>query len=306
MINFNLLLDALTVTCVSIPQNVQSEEDFISLVSSNLGGSIFQTAKGQNGYPMMKMLKIERPDREDTNIRFRYGSTREGMHMSIATSGTDTVLLKDFLAKYNITYVITRADIAADFLGSFEKIYRACSNFRKRRGLKSQLAGDWEDGKAGRTFYMGSRSSESFMRLYEKGKELQLKGYGAPDDLLRLELEFKPQKLKRKMITDFDLMDILTSSPVAADLFTLVFKQPIKSGKFDYTRDDDSFKTLDHMINQYEHYILDVAARIGRDKFVEYIFMQININQANKYGFDQNDHFVHLVNLLRATPRPNN
>jgi hypothetical protein len=48
------------------------------------------------------------------------------------------------------------------------------------------------ESPAGDTFYLGSRSSEKMVRVYDKGKE-----QGVPQDWLRIEMEFKGESASR-------------------------------------------------------------------------------------------------------------
>lgn len=85
---------------------------------------------------------------------------------------------------------ISRIDIAYDFISSqFDRITRLLDIHAESRGIKSSCVGDYYRCVDGRTFYLGSRKSRWFMRIYEKGIE----STGIPNHL-RFEVELKPDK----------------------------------------------------------------------------------------------------------------
>lgn len=259
----NLFIDALTCTLRSVPQSESHETKFIQDLADILGGKIVESSKGQSSYPNMAMIQGER-DQGQFNIRCRYGSGRTNMNMSVACSGFITQEFKEALLKLGIWYYVTRIDIAMDWVGDFEEWQSICKAFRLKRGLKSNTSGDWEDGEDGRTYYMGSRSSESFLRLYEKGIEMQQKGYeGVPDNLLRCELELKLNKEKRELVQDFDLIHMLSLSKVGTDLFNHLFELGIAPSKHDYTIRDDIWIALSHVAVQYRRHFKQAIAEKG-------------------------------------------
>lgn len=93
----------------------------------------------------------------------------------------------------------TRIDHAIDMAGDglFDTLHAHAVALCKQHGLKGAPAGDWVSADGGRTFYVGSRSSQVYVRIYEKGikyaRDLgepitaELRGW------VRVELEFKPQ-----------------------------------------------------------------------------------------------------------------
>lgn len=268
----NLLIDALTVTVI-VPQNVTAEKEYIERLRRYFGGSIVESTKGQNSYPFMDIVEVSIQDKGESSFRCRYGATnRQNMFLSIACNGWLSEYLKVALKNLGVPYWITRVDIAIDFQGDFESYYRLCSEFRKKRGVKSSTVGDWEDGEDGRTYYIGSRKSESYIRLYEKGKERACRGIeGVPPDLLRLELEFKPTKLKREIVNDFDPVHILSLSKIGTDIFNLITDFGIEPLKIDYTREDDTFVTLSHAVTQYKRYFREAIELLGAEGLVDFM-----------------------------------
>ena len=92
-----------------------------------------------------------------------------------------------------------RLDVAIDRSGPdlFQRLVRITRRLAKTYGLKWEPRGDWITKDAGRTIMLGSRSSQVFLRVYEKGLELAAKqGIELTEELrclVRAEVEFKPQ-----------------------------------------------------------------------------------------------------------------
>jgi DNA relaxase NicK len=104
----------------------------------------------------------------------------------------------------------SRVDVAIDRSGQqlFVELDQLAKAFEKKYGLRRDYAGaDVENRDRGTTIYLGSRLSQVFVRIYQKGLQLAeamgLTGDDIPDELrnwVRIELEFKPQKTKAKQV----------------------------------------------------------------------------------------------------------
>lgn len=96
----------------------------------------------------------------------------------------------------------SRIDVAEDRICEFDQVEAFTRSLAKKYGLRWEPAGDWVTADGGRTIYLGSRKSQVFLRIYEKGlKYAQEMGLTVTDELrhwVRFELEFKPQKRKAK------------------------------------------------------------------------------------------------------------
>lgn len=72
------------------------------------------------------------------------------------------------------THLPTRIDVCEDFLEpkSYERLRRECRAVAKENRLQFPQLSDSVNKRAGRTQYIGSRTSEYFGRVYEKGFEV--------------------------------------------------------------------------------------------------------------------------------------
>lgn len=100
----------------------------------------------------------------------------------------------------------TRIDHAIDRRGEtlFDDLVQYVKGLCSRHGLRLSFGGDWNNVDAGRTLYVGSRKSQVYLRIYEKGKEYAAKmGVPLTDELkqwVRFEIEFKPQNPAAKRV----------------------------------------------------------------------------------------------------------
>ena len=119
-------------------------------------------------------------------------------HPHVECTGRAAPFLARFL-RDNYRHRPTRIDHAVDRRGPdlFEHLHTYAKSLCKQHGLKLGYGGDWNLTDAGRTVYIGSRKSQVFVRIYEKGLEYAA-ALGLPvtsdlRDWVRIEIEFKPQ-----------------------------------------------------------------------------------------------------------------
>jgi Replication initiation factor len=120
-------------------------------------------------------------------------------HPNVEASGERAPALAALL-RANGAHRVTRCDVALDVYGDtlYEDLKAVGLDIAKRLGLKDREVSSTNDITAGKTQYIGSRSSAVFLRIYEKGKA-ESAVYGDIDPTLlqpwvRCELEVKPQK----------------------------------------------------------------------------------------------------------------
>lgn len=98
----------------------------------------------------------------------------------------------------------TRIDIAIDAHNtglSITSLYRAFQ--LDECETKSKKCSITENNEGGKTLYIGSRTSEGFMRVYDKGIES-----GSGGDWIRIELELKGEKAITAMLAMFNAKDV--------------------------------------------------------------------------------------------------
>lgn len=197
-------------------------------------------------------------------------------------SGAD---LRGFLVGSEIPHETTRIDIATDFRGCFDSIADEVVEFGKANGLGLDRVGDWVYGENGRTQYIGSFKSATYGRLYEKGKELQSKGFKrAEDDYLRLEICLRPKKMKNgqkiaQFVASASLEDALSTSKWATELFNMLFGMKLAPIRNEYLKNTDLDLALEHMIAQYGKLLRQKSYELGGlDMIGEWLIDQLGRN----------------------------
>lgn len=91
---------------------------------------------------------------------------------------------------------VTRVDAAIDWddVRAWSVLTEAGLAVARSKGIKTRVAGDWIDGVAGRTLYMGGQTARSQARIYEKGKQLP---EAERPHWVRAEVQWRPDKAQR-------------------------------------------------------------------------------------------------------------
>lgn len=184
--------------------------------------------------------------------------------------GDHSPVIADIIREHFTYHSVSRADACVDFKGGRDEFKRVGSDLvtiAKKWGVSTRLIASPSDDEKGQTLYIGSRTSEVMVRLYEKGKQLQeVKGQTPENpDLIRFEIEVKPNKADRKQLLARTAPQELPSfsrwSIKACSLVTgsIVPFQPRVS-----ERRTEAQKALDHMCAQYKGQGANFARIHGR------------------------------------------
>lgn len=156
--------------------------DLLARLESHYGAQR-QRIKGRNGYTDGYALMTG----EETLCEAHH---RADEHPWVFATGYRSQALQDFLRGSDLGWYVTRMDSALDVYDAalFPVLCDAAKRWAAARDMVTNLAGDWIGRDRGRTFYLGSRSSRCFHRIYEKGRKER-----ADQNWIRCELEYKPQ-----------------------------------------------------------------------------------------------------------------
>lgn len=178
-------IDYLSFTKKDITSLEELKKDFFIL-----NYDFKKSPRGALGYKKMYIYK---------NIRvFADGEKDMGVHVEITGKGLDFLTSEKKLEKLlkkikEKECKISRLDLACDFqdFGLLEKIKIAVAEKNVKTRFKSYTSISKEKiftkEKQGETLYFGSRTSEVFIRAYDKALEKRLKD----KDITRIELEIK-------------------------------------------------------------------------------------------------------------------
>lgn len=193
---------------------------------------------------------------------------------------------------------VTRADAAQDFddgEGTWEKLAEAGRRFAEEYSLNTDQRGDWlrDDVKGlGRTLYIGSPRSPFYVRIYEKGK--QVNKYMAEqggtarmsETLVRVECEAKPGKLAREKAASMSPEELWGLSNwgqvFCLDVFGVVVEK-VNTWKREAS---DLDITLGWMRHQYGDTLQQKREELGCDfEFAEWLLVQLDRkSQASAEG----------------------
>jgi hypothetical protein len=192
-------------------------------------------------------------------------------HPFVECKGPASPLVCGFLrASYD--HRPSRMDAALDqrAAGLFRRFLRLAKRTAKKYGLRMELAGDWNTTDAGRTIYLGSRQSQVFLRIYEKGlKYAHELGLPVTDELrewIRVEVEFKPQNRKSKMIArSIEPAAIWGMAEWLAHFAQEAFAMQADRININQRRESNRDRALRFMASQYRSHLLSLLDDCERD-----------------------------------------
>ena len=179
-------------------------ERLADALAGDLGAARVEVSRGILGYEHQAHLRTADGDHL---ARVLYGGSNRWAN--VIGSGDRAPRLAHVLrGDSQYRHAVTRADVALDVQGpdSFGRLMEECLKVADARQVSVGHAGDWHRQEKGRTLYIGSKKSELFARLYEKGLEQRGKApneeaaAAVPIDWTRLELVCKPQKRPRRLL----------------------------------------------------------------------------------------------------------
>jgi len=190
-------------------------------------------------------------------------------------SGSDAPAVVDWLRACEIVHNVSRADVCWDFSaeGSFEAIEAIVKPIARTARAQVKMLGDPDvgtDDKAepGRTLYLGSRQSDAFIRLYEKGIEQQAKGNPDADpNWVRLEVQIQPRKARKRHAATLSPRELVAFSKWINDAVEATVAEHatfIPDPSLRQTKDDSA---LAHMASQYGRVIRARVEAIGWEAF---------------------------------------
>ena len=253
-----VFLDGLSLTVKGVPQVEEFERDFIFQLGSMIGGQIDYRESGGKGYPKTALITGVLENGFEWTVFCAYGSRNFRQHMNIEAKGQITEKFRDVFLSLEVDWSLSRADIALDMIMDYDKGHEICKAYARKKNIRTSLVGDWEGQEKGRTYYIGaSRSgSENYIRFYEKGIEMTEKGFdGYPPDLVRLELEFKPEKHKREKIINLQADHILSFAISPLELFSSFSDLGIVGVRVNGKKDHNFETSIEHMLSQYSNQI---------------------------------------------------
>lgn len=194
-------------------------------------------------------------------VRVAWGGNT-GNSIYVESTGSNAPLLADCLREhYPHSHYLMRCDSALDLRGypdSFLTIAECTGRLAEQTKIVTENRGDWSTARKGRTLYFGSKTSDAFIRFYEKGKQL-----GGDDNWLRFEVQNQPSKMNAKMALAYmSPFEVFSSPKVGQLILGMLGLDPkviaIQSEERERT---DKDRALMHMLKQYSNTLAYFADR---------------------------------------------
>ena len=165
---------------------VQELCDIFNLKKENV-----RECRGQRGYTSALSYFVTEDDQEKQLFRVSAGMPGNESHTHIDSYGSVSGIVSDVLKESYPDHRCSRVDSCIDYLdeNAWEILSTLCCSIKEKYNLQSILI---DSGSNGSTYYLGSRTSVTHLRLYQKGNQLRsVKGIEADPNLIRIELEVK-------------------------------------------------------------------------------------------------------------------
>jgi hypothetical protein len=190
---------------------------------------------------------------------------KQGDRAMIEVKGEQTPVVVEAL-RARFPHRCTRMDSSVDFDAprAFQRLYRACRQVKTAHRIIGGKAGDWEDfPEKGRTLYIGSKSSVTMARLYEKGLQPEYAHLARPN-WVRLEAQIRPAKEAKAAFAHVSPLEAWGASRWTRDLAAIVLKEHVDPHPAGTTyRHSERDVAINWMCKQYGTHMLSLAADLG-------------------------------------------
>jgi len=223
----------------------------IDTLGQSLGAADLRDDPGRNGYATRTSL-IDGDG--DVLAAILHGGNHE--RPNVQGTGHDAPAVADAIRSHFPAHFVTRCDVAEDMIGdgSFDQLLPVCRATARRNGAKGRsiVPDDVEDG---RTYYIGSPTSEVSARLYDKTAERRAKlpaecHPDIPQDWTRLELQVRPKRARREALARCDPDAVWGASRWSQQLALEVFALELDRIEAPRFPSSDA-QTFQHMLAQY-------------------------------------------------------
>lgn len=160
---------------------------------------------------------------------------------------------------------VSRVDSAQDFQGGFDELRATALRFAERRKLKhTEILGHGD----GDTLYLGARSSEVRVRVYDKSAELRQKhperASTIPDGIARVELQARPGKRQIKEAAAYLSPDGMWGlGEWTRDFASELLKLDVERVPTHFRRPSNWDRAMHYMGNQWGPLVRARAAEVG-------------------------------------------
>jgi hypothetical protein len=189
---------------------------------------------------------------------------RQGDRIMVEVKGTRTPAVVERL-RGAAEHRCTRVDACADFEfpGAWEQLLGHVMQVKGDHDLYGERRGDWDKPEFGRTQYLGANSSAVRLRLYEKGKEPDMRHLARPD-LVRCEVQVRPAKEAKEVFARLSPTEVWGAARWSRDLAGRVLEVAVdRKPAGAVWRQTTIERRLRFLARQYGATLLDLANDLG-------------------------------------------
>ncbi len=196
----------------------------------------------------------------------------------ITFTSSDAIEGSEFIRKRWPNHKVSRVDTALDWEwpSAWDELSTIALDVANQFGVSVQHVGDFTRGEKGRTLYFGSKSSNVFICLYEKGKQPAYASLGYTD-WVRLEVRVRPSSKSKGQCAAITPPEVFGCAKWTQELYRRVSGVSVARRKIGtvYKPSDDD-RAFDALIKQYGQLIVRQLITQGSDKFIKRLLWAVN------------------------------
>lgn len=244
----------------TVPQDVDL---ILDAAMSELPGAhdVERLDRGGKGYTAMCLIRDQERDVIGTVL---HGSSSAAPN--VKGTGINAEPVADLIRKHWPLHSVSRLDVAEDMTapGLFGELSEKMRKVGKAFDMDSGLEFVPDVAEKGRTYRLGSPSSDVLVRCYEKGLELQGKGVEDADPHhVRLEIQVRPQKAAKKRFASIAPAEVWGSSRWTKQLASTVLSLDVERVLVNPRVRSGLEATTAHVVAQYLQHAIKHGTVIG-------------------------------------------
>lgn len=223
-----------------------------------------EMTKGRHGYDRMQTCY----DAQGNRI-FEVLSGGRQPHPHVVTSGRHAHQIAEGVRSFTPDHRVSRVDVAEDVVGetAFDDFVKIGSWICKKAGVKG-LSIIPDDPSEGRTYMMGSKTSDKRVRIYEKSAEMRSKlprhrHSEVPNNIVRIEQQFRPRKSQKEWAAVDTPEQLWGYSAWTSRLLSDCLGLEVPKIDVRAYQDDDKHRALAFMVKQYRRHLIALKDDVG-------------------------------------------
>lgn len=240
--------------------------DVVSAVHERLApGGLVQEGRGQNGY--RQTFTVRQSDGDRVAVVMCGGNN--GAHPNAMASGSVAHPFASLVRELWPAHKVTRMDSAEDVAeeGAYDLLEGVCRTLAQERSLKGRRILP-DDPAEGRTYYIGSPSSDVRTRLYDKTAEARRslppeRYHEIPDHWARIEAVVRPRKEAGYVAASLTPEQAWGCSAWTHELARRLFSLDVARIEMQAGRESDHERAYRFLLQQYGPTLRRMVADLG-------------------------------------------